>query len=394
LNSFIPYLGFILLPVAAASGWWFARQGGTQRSDQRCSTLSTDYFRGLNYLINQEQDRAIDLFTRLVEEEPEMVETHLALGTLFRRQGDTSQAIQLHNNLVSSGNLTTKQRSHALLELGLDYMKAGLLDRAEEPLQDLLQLGVYQEEAYSQLVIIYQQEREWDRAIEMLRKQIDGSGKNRVNVSEKNSPVIAQFICEQAELAKDQEDIDEALKLVKSALNEDPKAVRATILQAELLLLQGDRAGAIVSYKMVEEQNSSFIPNIITPLIKIYRQEGDEAEVYSYLNRLLQEYPSTTVLLATVEQIQLMHGEKVAEQFLIKQLMQRPSVRGLERLIKLNLAHAQDEKSKQGLLGLQMLTSQLQEEKPEYLCGQCGFQAIIYIGSVQGVKLGTVLSLF
>ncbi len=364
MSEWIPYLGFILLPVAAASGWWLARQ---KEGGERYSNLSADYFQGLNYLVNQEQERAIDLFSRLLEEAPELVETHLALGTLFRRQGDTSQAIQLHNKLVESEQLSEKQRALALLELGRDYMKAGLLDHAEEPFERLVEMGCYTAEAYDYLVVIYQQEKEWDRAIEMLRAQ-QGEGRQ-------NAPTIAQFLCEKAEIARVSTDLKEAAHLVEQALKEDPNAVRAMIIRAEILATTGQVEQAIASYKSIEQQNASYLPNVIQPLLTLYRAVGEPEEVLAYLSELLESHPSTTVLLATVEQIRLMRGGRKAEQYLVEQLTQRPSVRGLEQLIKLNLAHTEDKGAREGLVGLQMLTQQLQEEKPEYQCSQCGFQA-------------------
>ena len=364
MSGWLPYLGFLLLPVAAASGWWMAKRA---EGESRHNTLSSDYFRGLNYLVNQEQERAIDLFSRLLEEAPELVETHLALGTLFRRQGDTSQAIQLHSNLVDSETLSSEQRALALLELGRDYMKAGLLDRAEQPFLDLVKMGQYAQEAYDYLVVIYQQEKEWDRAIEMLRSQ--------QQTGRKNAPIIAQFLCEKAEIARVSTDLKEAAHLVDQALKEDPNAVRAMIIRAEIQATTGQVTQAIASYKSIEQQNASYIPNIIQPLLTHYRAVGEPEEVLEYLSVLLQTHPSTTVLLATVEQLQLMHGGRKAEQDLVTQLKQRPSVRGLEQLIQLNLTHAEEKGARDGLMGLQMLTKQLQEEKPEYQCGQCGFQA-------------------
>lgn len=364
MSEWLPYLGFLLLPIAAASGWWIAKRGDHHESYNH---FSSDYFRGLNYLVNQEQERAIDLFSRLLEEAPELVETHLALGTLFRRQGDTSQAIQLHSNLVSSDTLSDEQRALALLELGRDYMKAGLLDRAEQPFLDLVEMGQYAQEAYDYLVVIYQQEKEWDRAIEMLRYQ-QQEGRD-------NASIIAQFLCEKAEIARVSTDLKEAAHLVDQALKEDPNAVRAMMIQAEIQATTGQVEQAIASYQSIEQQNASYIPNIIQPLLTLFRAVGEPEEVLSYLTTLLETHPSTTVLLATVEQVQLMHGGRKAEQYLVEQLKQRPSVRGLEQLIQLNLTHAEDKGAREGLMGLQMLTKQLQEEKPEYLCGHCGFQA-------------------
>ena len=373
MNTLFPYLGFLLLPVAAASGWWLAKRG-EESVHERTNHLSSSYFQGLNFLVNQEQERAIDLFSRLLEEEPEMVETHLALGTLFRRQGDTSQAIQLHSNLVKSEMLTGEQRALALLELGRDYMKAGLLDRAERPFLDLLELELHQQDAYSYLVIIYQQEKEWDRAIETLRRQLRSGQQSPVNEANSRA-TIAQFLCEKAEIARFSSDLKEASHLVDQALREDPNSVRATIIRAEIYATTGRKQLAIESYKSIERQSASYIPNVIKPLLSLYREEGKPDEVLSYLSALLEAHPSTTVLLATVDQVQLMHGGRKAEQYLVQQLKQRPSVRGLEQLINLNLTHAQAPDARDGLLGLQALTLQLQEEKPEYQCGQCGFQA-------------------
>lgn len=367
VESLLSYLGFLLLPVAAASGWILAKRGDQSVPEGRPSSLSTDYFRGLNYLINEEQEQAIDLFSRMLEEEPEMVETHLALGTLFRRQGDTSQAIQLHSNLVGSDSLSEEQRALALLELGKDYMKAGLLDRAEQPFLDLIELGAYPQEAYERLVVIYQQEQEWDRAIEMLRRQ-----QQEIGLS--SAPIIAQFLCEKAERLRSRGDLADALELVDQALREDPTLVRGSMMRAEILAETGRVDEAIVCYKRIEQQNPSYLPNVIAPLLKLYRSTGSAEEILEYLGRMLREYPSTTVLLATVDQVERMRGEREAELFLVGQLGQRPSVRGLERLIELNLTHA-EEKAKEGLVGLQILTRKLQEEKPEYQCGQCGFQA-------------------
>ncbi len=308
--EWFPYLGFLLLPVAAASGWWLAKRG--EDESRRYGAISSDYFRGLNYLVNQEQERAIDLFSRLLEEAPELVETHLALGTLFRRQGDTSQAIQLHSNLVSSETLSDEQRALALLELGRDYMKAGLLDRAEQPFLDLVELGQYAQEAYDYLVVIYQQEKEWDRAIEMLRAQQE-AGRN-------NAPIIAQFLCEKAEIARVSTDLKEAAHLVEQALKEDPDAVRAMMIRAEIQATTGQVEQAIASYKSIEQQNASYLPNIIQPLLTHYRAVGEPEEVLQYLTTLLETHPSTTVLLATVEQVQLMHGGRKAEQYLVAPL--------------------------------------------------------------------------
>ncbi len=367
MDNILPYIGFALLPIAAASGWWFAQRSINKNRKQQFSLLSSEYFRGLNYLINQEQDRAIDLFSRMVNENPQMVETNLTLGTLFRRQGDTSQAIRIHDNLIRNTHLNDEQRSLALLELGRDYMKAGLLDHAEKPFLQLIKLKYHQQDAYERLVTIYQQEKEWDRAIKMLR--------NQQQATENNSPTIAQFLCEKAEIARKQDNVKEALRLTEQALNEDTKAVRANIIRAETFKQDNQIEKAIDSYKKIELQDTNYLREIIKPLLKLYRANKEPEEVFDYLMKLFKLHPSTTVLLATVEQIELMYDEKEAEIFLIKQLAKHPSVRGLEHLLKLNLSRSTDSTNQEELLGLQKLVKQLLEKKPEYQCSHCGFQA-------------------
>ncbi|MGA9421829.1 MAG: lipopolysaccharide assembly protein LapB, partial [Rhodanobacteraceae bacterium] len=129
---------FLLLPVAAFSGWYIARRGSERTSGARVSELSTSYFRGLNYLLNEQQDKAIEVFLKLADINRDTVETHLALGNLFRRRGEVDRAIRVHQNLIARPSLNDAEKTVALLELGEDYMRAGLLDRAETLFIDLV----------------------------------------------------------------------------------------------------------------------------------------------------------------------------------------------------------------------------------------------------------------
>src|SRR5271154_5272461 len=121
----------LLIPAAFLSGWWTARRAGVRRSGEQVSELSSDYFRGLNYLLNEEQDKAIEVFLKLAEYNRDTVETHLALGNLFRRRGEVDRAIRVHQNLIARPQLSMVQRKEALMALGQDYMSAGVFDRAE-----------------------------------------------------------------------------------------------------------------------------------------------------------------------------------------------------------------------------------------------------------------------
>ena len=154
----------ILLPVAALSGWYYGRKDARERINSPAGVpgMSQDYFKGLNYLLNDRPDKAIEVFIKVLEVESETVETHLALGNLFRRRGEVDRAIRIHQNLVARPSLDKEQRALALLELGIDYMRSGLLDRAETLFKELIQTGMYERQVLRHLVDIYQQEQDWD----------------------------------------------------------------------------------------------------------------------------------------------------------------------------------------------------------------------------------------
>ena len=161
---------FLLLPVAALSGWVLGRRGSERTSGARVSELSTSYFRGLNYLLNEQQDKAIEVFLKLAEINRDTVETHLALGNLFRRRGEVDRAIRVHQHLIARPNLSEDEKTVALLELGEDYMRAGLLDRAETLFSDLVAMNAQAPSALKHLIAIYQHERDWDKAIDHARR--------------------------------------------------------------------------------------------------------------------------------------------------------------------------------------------------------------------------------
>src|SRR5574338_214892 len=183
---------FLLLPIAALSGWVIGRRGGERHSDSQVSKLSTTYFRGLNYLLNEQPDKAIELFLHIAELDKETFETQIALGHLFRRRGEVDRAIRLHQALVQRPDLSDAQKVQALLALGEDYMKSGLLDRAETVFGDLARIDQRAPQALRHLIGIYQSERDWAKAIENATRYEAVTG-------EPMGKLIAQFECELAD---------------------------------------------------------------------------------------------------------------------------------------------------------------------------------------------------
>lgn len=355
---------WLLLPVAAASGWIMARRS-QPRQRARGRDFSSEYFQGLNYLLNEQPDKAIDVFIRMLEVDSDTVETHLALGNLFRRRGEVDRAIRIHQNLIARPTLNKFQRSTALLELGQDYMRAGWLDRAESLFEELVESNLHTVPALRHLLDIYQQEKEWDKAIAVARR-LDGQGKQSFK------PVIAQFLCEEAEQALRQGDEHAAAQSLKRALQHDRHCVRASILQGRMAVQAGNCKAALKAFHQVEEQDIEYLPEVLEPLRQCYEQAGAFEELKRYLAAVIDRYNGISPVLMLADLLARTEGDAAAVDFLAAQVRKRPSVRGLGRLIDLNLAAASG-KAKEDLLILRDLVAQLLGSKPKYKCSHCGF---------------------
>lgn len=356
---------WLLLPVAAASGWFAARRGRSQETVRQGPELSSDYFKGLNYLLNEQPDKAIEVFIKMVEVDSETVETHLALGNLFRRRGEVDRAIRIHQNLIARPTLSRDQRAQALLELGEDYMRAGLFDRAENLFLELTELGAHTERALHHLVDIYQQEQDWDKAISMCRRLEDTTGRPMRHV-------IAQYYCELAERAMQDRDRALAMQMIKRAFAYDRNCVRASMLLGRLEALQGDYKAAVKAYRRVPDQDVEYTSEIIEPLDECYQRLGDKAAMTAFLRDIVKRYDGISPMLALARQVQEEEGEAAAVDFITEQLHKRPSVRGLNWVIELSMAHSTGE-ARDNLVLLQDLTQKLLEDKAIYKCQMCGF---------------------
>ncbi len=359
-------LFWMLLPLAFVSGWWVATKKTQSQSHQaERNTFSAEYFRGLNYLLNEQPDKAIEVFIRMLDVQSETVETHMALGNLFRRKGEVDRAIRIHQNLIARPTLDHQQRSLALLELGMDYMRSGLLDRAESLFLQLLEADSYTIQASRQLVSIYQQEREWDDAIKYTRRLEIASG-------EAHHHMAAQFICEQAELAINKKDYRQAKLLLKKALTTDSACVRASLLQAQIYIAMDEPRNAIRELKKIEKQDVDFIPEAMGMLQECYLKLGMQQEFSQYLKSVCQLHDGITPVLMLADVKQENEGVEAAIEYMASELRKRPSVRGLGRLIEYALINANGE-TRENLLIVQSLTDKLQEKKHAYNCTHCGF---------------------
>lgn len=360
----------LLLPVA----WYFGYKKGinvvkNNRSNRNLS-LSSKYFRGLNYLLNEESDKAIDTFISMLEVDSDTVETHLALGNLFRRRGEVNKAIRVHQNLIARPALSSEHKKMSLMELGYDYMAAGFLDRAENIFKDLINIKEHSKASLKQLLVVYQNTKDWKSAISVCDKlkQID----NATNWNDR----IAHFYCELAELSLAEKLNKEAVVYVKKALNVSPAHIRATLLMGDIYYSLADFKRAQKFYKELMRQDATFLSEALDKISDTYIQLKDYKSFQSFLDSAVIKGAGSSVMLKNAQLIQEIKGDTQAAEYIASQMVERPSIKGLLKLIELHLKYA-SESAQPSLQMLQNVVIKLLENKPIYHCDNCGFDAKI-----------------
>ena len=359
------WLVFALLFAAAASGWWLGWRQGSQRAG-RGKGLPGSYFQGLNYLLNEESDKAIEVFLELAEINQETIEIHLALGKLFRRRGEMDKAIRYHKHIISRPGLTAEQRTQALMELGEDYMQAGLLDRAERLFSEVAAYAHDEPGSARQLLSIYQQEKDWPKAIEQARRlgQVD---------HEHSAHLMSHFHCEMAEAAIDQGDLAQAKQALRQARHHKPESVRARLIEARLAYLAEHWEEALALYQSACELDPEVLMLSAAHMEAAYRALDRMDEWQAWLEQFAT---STTVLTPALllARLQAEQDPRLAVEVLMARLEQRPTVRGLEQLMRIVANHH----GHLDLVSPQLIGEVMQRllsEQPRYRCRQCGFSS-------------------
>ena len=357
----------LLIPAALETCVLLGRRGGEIKGGAKISRLSNTYFRGLNYLLNEQQDKALEIFLQIAEVDKETVETQFALGHLFRRRGEVDRAIRLHQNLVARTGLSEEQKTRAALELGEDYMKAGLLDRAETLFNDLVQMGVHAPKALQQLISIYQSERDWNQAIvhAVQYEQISG---------EAMGESIAHYYCELADKSIHESNLKQARDQIALAYSSDSQCVRAGIIEGRLDLLENNDAAAIRAFERVARHDVDFLPEVLPQLMECYERRNELMRARGFLQEVIEQYAGVTPLLALADLIERDDGIAAAQDFLAKQLVQRPSVRGEAALLDKALANPIGDPN-ETIRALKLITDQLLVRSANYRCTNCGFGA-------------------
>ena len=367
--------GLLLLALLAAA-WYFGQRSGRGRHDFQANS-HYHYVKGINYLVSEQPDQAIDTFINSVEVNPETLETHFAIGSLMRQRGEVERAIRIHQNLLSRSNLTQKQLQQAQLELASDFLKAGLLDRAERLLLELVESdGDYRQQASMLLVDIYQDEHEWDKAIMAANHSHHGFFSAP---DHKQAIKLSQFGCELATQALQKNDLTEADKRIKQAKKYNPPSVRVRLLEGELAERQDDYASAIKHYTSIPEQDVSMLPEALGCLQRCYERTGNRSEYVALLKEWLHQFGDARILIY----LSRVGGKERLTQderkYIASYLQHKPSAMGIRALLDIDVGacsedNEQPQRARENLIMIKGMIDKLMEETPSYHCENCGFK--------------------
>lgn len=357
---------FLLLPIAAAYGWYMGNRNARHQRQKQNNHLSRQYVAGLNMLLSDQSDKAVDHFIELLQVDNETIDTHLILGNLFRSRGEVDRAIRIHQNLIARSSLTIEQRNIALQQLAKDYMVAGFFDRAEKIFEQLIDEPEHKDAALAQLVTLYQQTREWDKAIFYATK-LAKTGKKTIKKD------IAHYWCELASIELSDSNSDKAKQFIKRALSVDANCVRASIMLSKLYIEQKKDKAAIRQLELVYEQDIDYISEALPLLLECYEREKDEAGLLNFLKACIDRKSGATAELMMADLISRHENLEVAQSFMTKQLVKNPTMKGFYRLMDYHLLEAEDGRAKVSLSTLRSLVGEQLKMKPHYQCRKCGF---------------------
>ena len=363
----------ILLLAAIAIGFYIGRRSVRQSKQSQRSdypSLERHYIQGLNYLLNERQDAAIDTFIDALDVNSETLETHLALGNLLRKRGEVDRAIKIHQNLLARPGLAEEHSMQVQLELATDFIKAGLLDRAELLLTELIDVAhnPMRSQCLEYLIEIYRDEKEWLKGIGAINQLV---GRRFSRGKESWRLVQSHFYCELAEEAIQRSDYLSARRQLKSAMAVDKRSARASLLLGKLDLRLGQYREALRAYKLVHEQDPSLLGEALPPIEECYRQLGQISQFKPYLQSILDQGSSIAGVISMAEQIATEQDEVAAAKYLSGQAVTSSSLLVARKMLVYQLRKPSS--ASDGMVMAETVLHKLQQSIPQYRCLQCGF---------------------
>ena len=362
----------LALPLFFSLGWLAARVDLKQLLAES-TALPAAYFKGLNFLITNQHDKAIEAFSEAVQANTDSLELHFALGSLFRKRGEVDRAIHLHLNLLQKSDLEPQQKLAITAELAQDYLKAGLLDRAEE-LFESLDDDRYRQPALRALLEIYVREREWDRAIKAATELERLSGVPfRIEVS--------HYYCEMAVKSKLANDLHTARFELDQALNANKNCVRANVLLGDMEAEAEAHKEAISTWRRIEFQQPEYLGLIAPKLLASYKALNQTADGLALLQTYLQNYKLPSLINVLYEATLAEKGPESAALLARTELIKMPSLSVLDQLLQARTIALKQHSNKienTTLNDIQLMQQTVRHaigNKTAYHCVQCGFKA-------------------
>jgi lipopolysaccharide biosynthesis regulator YciM len=349
---------FLLL---AAAGWTFGRFGEREEVEP-APPLNIDYLKGLNFLLNEQTDQALEHFLKMVRVDDKTIETHFALGSLFRRRGEVDRAIRIHQNIIARPDLAAEQRDQALFSLAKDYQRAGLLDRAENLFSRLSQGSRYQVDALENLTRIYEQEKEWQKAIEA-GQQLELLGGRSLALQ------IAHYYCELAEASAKENDYASARQYVKHAQTGRPRTLRGALTRAHIAQETEDNKTALRLYHRIIDEHTYLLAEALPEMVAIYSRENELDELNKALGDMLRKNPEMGSLVAYTAIVNDIGGIPVVDDCVEKYMREEPT---LGEFVEMQSFADGDATA---LAKIRQALSKLASSTPRYQCQECGFSS-------------------
>tara|TARA_R110001583_G_scaffold26571_4_gene95762 strand:+ start:2208 stop:3371 length:1164 start_codon:yes stop_codon:yes gene_type:complete len=357
---------FLLLPVAAFYGWYMGVRSVHQKTQKKENKLSRDYVKGLNFLLSDQPDKAVDHFIALLDVDSETIETHLALGNLFRQRGEVERSIRIHQNLIARPSLTREQRDLALLQLGKDFYQAGLFDRCEEIFVQLKQSPEYKQVALENLLNIYQQLKDWKEAV-TVTEALNRLGKGKVK-----RRTLSYLYCS---LASDEKEEKQQVKLYKKALTVFPACIKASLSLSDYYQRSNQTGKALQVLEAIPDADIDFSEVILDRLLMLHQQLGSEEELINYLYRIVSLGAGASSVILLSKLIAQFRSIEKAQVFMLQELRRNPTMKGFNQLMTYHLTLSEAENEAESLSFLQKLVAEQIKLRPQYRCQKCGYSS-------------------
>jgi lipopolysaccharide biosynthesis regulator YciM len=357
-----------LILVAMLIGWIIGRWKPSFKnlSSFQSGNYSESYIKGLNYLLSDNSHKAVEIFSELITVNTETIEIHIALGNLYRSKGEVDRAIKVHQNLLARPNLSRSQRNMAISELANDYLKGGLLDRAENLFKEITELDPKDPVAYRRLLDLYITERSWSEAARYAGFLAERGDSSAVII-------LSQCYCEIAEEAMKAGNNKLARESLGRAIDADQDCVRAGLLLIKLHMDSNNTGAAKKIFHRLVRDNPEFMNLYIAPAREIFLVADDSREYQKFLQNQYHDNPSNQIAIALIEHYGSVDQVEKARQFLSEVLDQSPSFEAFEFALRFRRSDPAD--LNETWNGLSSFLKTMKDKKTEYVCAHCGYES-------------------